>query len=321
MKLRNKCRAGNVSRMSRSYEAGQPVDGEAVKVGHGTNVVDGQFAIIATRVFVLIGVTVYDLCKRCGTELGTISSYLHVLGGMCAGCNGNGVGRRLGTRADAERIAARRNKAKATRDARRAADTAAALAAQQEWRAANADLYAALLREHHLHTTHDGADARRDQKLTWRPAELVTLAARACSDYAAPLTADDATRAAELLAEVAAADTAAHAEREAKVAGSRWAGEIGQRITVTGTIAVAKPFESRFGSGVFVVVDGTGDDAGVTLTLMSGAAGVWALTRGDTATVTATVDELTAREDVKQTKVTRGRITAHVKAPTVGEEN
>ncbi|TAK89346.1 MAG: hypothetical protein EPO06_11830 [Burkholderiaceae bacterium] len=290
-------------------------DGETVRVGHGPSKVDATTLVRLGRIFVLIAGVVYDLCGRCGTEFGTISGYLHRLGGICIACHGAGAGRRIGTVEDAEKVAARRVAEKARRDARRAAAHAQRLAAQTAWREANAELFAALEREHHLHTTHDGEAQRRDEKLTRRPWALIELAAAACRDRAeTPLTDDEATEARTLLAEVAAADAADRAARAAKVTASRYAADPGQRVTVTGTVMVAKPYETAYGGGVFLVVEGTGDDAGVTLVWSGSASGMWALRRGDATTITATVKELGEREGVKQTKVTRGRVDSHTPA-------
>lgn len=72
------------------------------------------------------GSTYWAACRRCDGE-GTIPTYRHVNGGTCALCGGTGYRREIGTRADAERTAKRRNADKRRREAKRRATAPAEL--------------------------------------------------------------------------------------------------------------------------------------------------------------------------------------------------
>jgi hypothetical protein len=104
----------------------------------------------------------------------------------------------------------------------------------------------------------------------------------------------------EALAEQARRD-AEQAVRDAQ----RYAGVEGGKVTVTGTVKVNAHVESRYGSSRLVIIEGTGDDAGVTLKTFGTSAWHYDVEVGDDVEVTATVKSHEVYGGTKQTSVIR----------------
>lgn len=97
---------------------------------------------------------------------------------------------------------------------------------------------------------------------------------------------------------------------EAKQASQRFAGTIGGKVTVTGTVAVSMLIEGHYGSSCLVIVEGTGDDTGITLKSFGTSAWHWDTEKGEAVTVTATVKDHEVYDGTKQTVVIRPKATA-----------
>lgn len=94
------------------------------------------------------------------------------------------------------------------------------------------------------------------------------------------------------------------AEADARAAAkgnSRWVGEVGAKVTVTGTVVFTKVVDSQYGSSVLVVVDADGDK----VTTFATAAWVWETHKDDTVTLTGTVKAHEEWEGEKRTVLTR----------------
>lgn len=93
---------------------------------------------------------------------------------------------------------------------------------------------------------------------------------------------------------------------------SRHAGEVGDKLTITGVVRTAREVEQCFGYRTtytnFIVVEGTGEHAGITWTMFTAAAGFGRLERGEAVTVTATIKELSEYKGAKQDKVNRPKL-------------
>lgn len=126
-----------------------------------------------------------------------------------------------------------------------------------------------------------------------------------------------AKRAVEAAAALAVSRERDHAEalrmdaqrdkRAAAALASRYAGEVGSKVRVTGVVRVAMTTESMYGSKRFVILEGTGDDAGITLKMAGTSAVLWDVDKDDELTVAGTVKEHDVREGVRQTVVIRAK--------------
>lgn len=186
---------------------------------------------------------------------------------------------------DAEaRNAVKREKAAAKRAVQGAEKRDAQQAAWSNWSAGHAELVAAL---EPLSLAH-GCDSSVDRVL------------RDLADhvhYHHPLTDKQVALARRLL------DEAAQREQQ------RYAGDVGQVVTVTGTIARRWRFEGAYGWSTGTVIEGTGDDQGITVVTFSGNAALLDAGRGDAVTLTGQVRKCATRDGVTQTTL-GGRVTA-----------
>lgn len=94
------------------------------------------------------------------------------------------------------------------------------------------------------------------------------------------------------------------ADAEARLtakAASRHVGEVGTKVTVTGTVVFVKVVRSDYGSSVLVVVDADGDK----VTTFSNAAWARDADRGDTVTLTGTVKAHETYDGERRTVLTR----------------
>lgn len=105
----------------------------------------------------------------------------------------------------------------------------------------------------------------------------------------------------------------------------RWLGLVGDRVTITGTVKVATTVEvdsyTDTGTGYYpenkmlVIVGGTGVCGGVTAKMFGTGQTLWAAARGQHVTVTGTVKGHGEHDGVKQTQVTRAKVTVDQAAP------
>ncbi len=226
------------------------------------------------------------LCTVCRNASGTRPEFAGVMGGQCFPCRGGGmVG---GAQAIAEAVKAlvqsinARRRAEARALVRGQAGSAQADAVRTQWLAARPELARWL-----------------------ESAEEGTLAAEfaAVVRIRGKLEPRDEQQAGEQMAR-----DAAHA---LKVAASRHAGAVGETVTLTGTVRVAKSVDSRFGRSLLVIVAGDGNDAGVTVKAFTSAAAAWSIAKRDArVTVTGAVKALGRHEGVAETELTRIQIAA-----------
>ncbi|MFE0490108.1 hypothetical protein [Streptomyces griseoaurantiacus] len=247
--------------------------------------------------------TYAEVCGRCGGE-GRVPEAVH--NGVCFDCNWTGLhGDTYDSREEldsamrtwgmnrrrAERAAARRaEKARAEREA-----------AEKVWQAEQGALI-----EWCRSLTPDSTEKvdmgwgpfQRDYFDTYGRAAMLITRVR----EGEVLDAREAGLITSVMHRVTAAQTTA-----------RYAGEVDEKVTVTGVIKVYKPSTAQYGyrttTNVFMIVEGTGADAGVTLKLSTAAAAAFDVDRGDTITVTGTVKAREERGGIPQTKIARPKIT------------
>lgn len=162
----------------------------------------------------------------------------------------------------------------------------------------------------------NGAGVRKTQYASIEAAEKaiarnIRARAAAAAKRAAEWAAGQAERDAK---ERAAAEFEAHRENERinAAAATRYAAEVGAKVSVTGTVAVAmylEPTQYGWSGRMLVVVEGTGSDAGVVVKVTSGARSLFGLERGETVTITGTVKAHAVYEDKAQTVLDRPKVT------------
>lgn len=263
----------------------------------------GQWVHVADEPFVLLTVkgedekVLFTPCGHCGDGISG-SKWWHgnVLGGVCFQCNGSGLGRRVGIIAQAQTIAKRRiaDRNRAARKAEEKRQAAAQAAAA--WREQNPTLAADLdaLRSEILTSEHTGREPYRVH------GALYEFAFKATSGLTDKQTAFAAT-----LLDEHRAEQREQAERAAK---QRYAAEVGQKVTVTGTVAAhlyIEPQNYGWSASWLVIVEGTGDDTGITVKTFSGAASIRDLERDQAVRITGVVKAHGERDGVPQTELTR----------------
>lgn len=225
----------------------------------------------------------YEPCKRCDLGHGVIPHYAHVLNGICFKCGGAGV-TRLGSRSAVERKLRERARArlsKATVMARKAEQEEAALDA---WSLAQPELAG--------HLAQIRASGERDGMLF----DLAMNAARR------PLTPKQVELATRLLAERAYAEAYADAPPVT-------IGTIGEKITVTGPIAVRYylPAERYDRSSAYLIIlNVPAGDSYAPCKIVTSAQWAFDAEVGDEATYTGYVAQHTTYRDAAQT-ILKGR--------------
>ena len=256
-----------------------------------------------------------EICGNCQGG-GFIAHYQHIDSGICFACMGAGFRGTFGTGSAIELARKLRNRAQAAerREAKRAAKFAAMDAQRvidlNAWLAANAELAAAAAPfSTYMICDHDNrrmygecwkCDERVDEATKTIDRELLVLAYE--TTWKA-LTEHETAKLVRLLAqhEVRVAKLAAYAER---TAAKVWVGEQGQKITVTGTLAEPKHFESKFGDSTLYKI--TTAEGNTVTWFRSGWHNPEA---GTTITLTGTVKELKDSEKYgKETQLTRCKI-------------
>ncbi|QYN17535.1 hypothetical protein [Amycolatopsis sp. DSM 110486] len=230
---------------------------------------------------------IYDGCDRC--ENGTRWEYMGIHGGICYYCHGTAV--RLAFKDGIEQAKKRERtnwKADRRREQKVAEQAAAAAAELVTWKAANPELAREL----------DAIVEATQNDPSAVDGHLYELAYKSQRQ---PLTAKQAAYAQRLIDE-----EKAHA---AYAATCRYAGVIGDRVTVTGKVVVTSFNEGGYGpygprsASMFLVVEGTGADEGVVVTVSSSAKAAFDAQRGDVMTITGAVKKHDTRDDVPQTKL------------------
>jgi len=103
-----------------------------------------------------------------------------------------------------------------------------------------------------------------------------------------------------------AAQEAKAAAAEARLAETRYAGEIGaKKVTVSGIVATATSHEGDYGISRFVIVVGMGDDMGITVKISGTSEWLFDAERGDNVTVTGTVKAHATYNNARQTVMIR----------------
>lgn len=260
------------------------------------------------EVFAQRGDRFYTACWDCHIQWsGSKPVYAHVLNAVCFRCNGKGWGRRYDSVEEIARIAKRR-KTDAARKARKDAEREAAQrAAHTAWVAAHAELAATLTAIYNELPENVDTDANytRMQEVNAKWGEMVMSIAsqstfRPLSDAQVEAVTAAITRAEER--EVA---------RAAKLAAARYAGDVDIKVTVTGVVKTAMTVPGfRDSQQMLVIVEGTGDDAGVTVKVTGTGKTLWETERGQAVTVTGTVKRHAEYQGVPQTELTRAKIAA-----------
>lgn len=287
----------------------EAVIGETRRVGYGrwartvtqVTIGDSEYAMLADG-------RLLRFCGRCDDASGKVWAFGSVYAGECFECRHTGLSGKVYDDLDAARKAQRTRMVAAARRQRKAAEEAeAARATFDEWAAANRDLVDALVAA-------DPAPWREDRTLVeqyaseeaWqdfgRTDPFLADMVNQVVNLRRPLTEKQAAATAKALADKAAR-VAAEAAAAAK---QRYAGPVGEQVTVTGTVAVHRYIEPReFGwSGSWlVVVEGTGADEGITVKMFGSGAALRQAERGATVTVSGRVKAHGDYNGVPQTEV------------------
>lgn len=248
---------------------------------------------------------VLEPCGRC-YENGTITAFMHVLDGVCFACTGRGYSKNLGTVENATKVMKRRA-ASAKRAAEKAAAKAQAFIAAREakyteWAQANPEIAAALaVRYDAAYAAPEGATERDRENLYWEHIGNLSRDERTLTDLATDaknaygsLTEGQMRMVTDILARIDAKATKAQA--------SHHIGQIGEKVTVTGTVSFTKVIDGYYGSKVLVKVE---DGTGGTAVMFTTAQWAWEAAQGDAITVTGIVKDHDEYEGVAQTVLNR----------------
>lgn len=287
--------------MSRKIATPDPV------ITHATDtepVGNAQYRVNLRSVTIAVGTTsggfwrdgkgqLHRACGKCNST-GFIPHYAGLYGGVCFDCGGTGTGKKFADETAAVK-ATRANYLAAQRATRKAAEQAAAReAADAAWRVANPELVASLSAV----ITDD--DVTRYEYSGGRPAGMDA----ALFDFARTVRSGRALTDAQT--EFAANLLDQHAAELAHRATKRYGAPVDAKVTVTGTVVTALTTEpGRYGSSRLVVIEGTGDDEGVTAKMFTSAEWAWKVDRDDTLTVTATVKKHDEYDGIPQTVLAR----------------
>lgn len=265
---------------------------------------------IGDEMFLEINGTLYAQCGWCDAY-GTKTFYRGVYDGVCFQCGGRGYGREVGT-VEAATKRVHNRELRQARAARKAAEEAAAAAkAGADWRAANPALaemgeaiYAELAEANDSYTY----EIRDALEAKWSD-NVLHLANQV--GMGRPLTATEG----EALAAGIAKALDRQAAEEARQAASRHYGTEGGKVAgATGVVKLAftKEVESFSGYGTdykrFVIIEGTGDYAGVTFKIFGTGKTLFDTERGDVVEVKGGIKAHGEYEGIKQTELTRATI-------------
>ena len=274
-------------------------EGEQVTVGRaeGGGPRTGTVVTVGGTTYARFPAGLRRQCGRCSPEWSGSVTWSGLDYQVCWECRGAGVVGPVLTEAEAVKREKRRvaDAARRAAKAKGKADKAAADAAA--WADAHPDLAAGLA---------DVRAASEDDDGPPIPGFLVSMAFRAAHG---PLTDRQAAAAESALAEWRRDVADWQAERAVKDA-TRWVGDVGGTVTVTGTVDAVIPVEGRYGTSLLVVVRGTGDDDGVIVKTFTTAKWARQVRRGDTVTVTGEVRAHDTRDGERQTQIVRPKVAA-----------
>lgn len=235
---------------------------------------------------------ILEPCGKCASEPnpGTLRHFGFTHAGVCYACTGRGYSKSHGSIEDATKVFARRAKAQAKADAKRAAKADAFIANREakytEWAQANPVVAEALaVRYAAAHAAPEGASAQGRENAYYAHLDSLSRDERTLTDLALDakdtyggLTDGQTSMVTDILARIDA--------QAVKAQGSHHLGEIGSKITVTGTVVFEKVIEGYYGSKMLVKIE---DGTGGTAVMFSTAAWAWAAEKGDAITVTGAV--------------------------------
>lgn len=295
------------------------------------------------RTFADTGERWAEVCGRCDGA-GSLPEYAHVFEGVCMGCNGRGLhGSTYATRstldAGMRRWAAKQHREAEAAAAKAAEERARAEAAYKRWADKNGDLIAWCkslspdsvdeytdsrveiedTREQAERLYHDNEFLIRSEQLQdgpeagrWWANIGVTVREERFGSYgrrAGALIIDVRDGHALDAKQTGLLNFVMRRAIEAQAV-TRWAGKEGDMVTVTGIVKRIAVERGDHGSYRRLVIEGTGEHAGITLKASSSAKAAKALEEGDTVTVTGTVSRTGAYNGARETTVSRPKFSA-----------
>jgi hypothetical protein len=327
------------------------VSEEPVTLGTGADaVVRPSLVVVAygsVHHFADINGSWVEVCGRCGGEGVTPFKWVHA--GVCFGCNSTGLRPEVfsGTREERDAFvyawALRKDRERVAAEKKAARVHAKRLAERQKWETANGELLAwarALTPDSTERVLHDHAvieDTREEAarcapgeevidgptRLTGEGPESGRWWARlgfyqVWEDFGsyggkvARLIRDARSEYETLDARETAFLAAVMRRVSAAQATSRYAGDLDAVVSVTGRVKVVMSVNGWGGrSQRMIVLEGTGEHAGITLKTYTAAGAAWDLEKGqEGVTVTGTVSKHTERSGARETTVKRPKITA-----------
>jgi hypothetical protein len=301
----------------------------------------------SSRHFADVGGRWVAVCGRCGGE-GEMP-YKHVHGGVCYGCNRTGLRPDIfdGTREERDafvyRWALKKNRERQAAEKRAAKAHAKRVAAWERWEAANAELVAWCRSltpdsiEEYDETRQALADTREEAEHLYGEDETLLRSGqyedgaqqgRWWADfhvvYRSEVFNSYGHRAASLIKDVREGDEPLDARSTALLtkimrsaveaqSTTRYAGPVGTEVTVTGRVKRVKivdGFNAWSPKSRMIVLEGTGNDTGITVTAYSGSAAAKSLEEGqEDVTVAGVVSRHREYSGARETALTRPRIT------------
>lgn len=274
---------------------------------------------------------IYELCGTCDTS-GFRSGFAHVMGGICFHCNGSGIHAVYADTLEDAQKKVRRATARRNTEARKAAERAAkyaedkALYASQnagqiqrvtEWLEARDLLEPSFTwngNQDDYYTQEHAYNAELNDWFDRRDASADAYAIKLINDILGDIHMADAKErptaarwatAEKFMRQYEGKEEARKAQQDA----SRYAGDIKEKVTITGKVAAIFDATATFGYNTSyrkgIIIKGTGADAGITFKWIASGATQYGVDVDDTVTITGTVKELAEYKGVKQTVVTR----------------
>lgn len=278
-------------------------------VGHANMTRRVSLVTIEGHDFLTDGTLFFSECGRCPDASGFFNCYSGIYEGICYSCHGTGIDRTYDSEAHVLRIAKRRNADRARADRKAAEKSTAQAAEHAAWVTANPELAT------RLSELSDEINFERPG-ITTAEYHAAIAAYKNYGDFITSLALRSIC--ASLTEKQAAAVTEALAEFDAKVAadaekrsGQRVLdAELGAKVEVTGTVAVAMNVDGYAYNSTdrMLVIEGTGEFTGCTFKITGSGKTLWDADRGDEVTVAATVKKFAEYKGTPQTILTRAKI-------------